>query len=104
MILWSSKPDPETRPGFPCTAFRWAVEYRGDPPTFGVVHQNQSGGEWDSSHTLFYGLAVCGPLRWGIHHDYYDGPHCSLNIGWIKILWGGDPRTGWCYKCMPRGE
>lgn len=37
---------------------------------------------------------------WGIHHTYYDGPHCSIHFGFLHINW--DPE--WCEKCMPSCE
>jgi hypothetical protein len=105
MILWRFKETPETREDFPCSAFRWVIETSYGPScmSIGVVHQYQykDTGEWHSSHTTVYEVGLARKFKFGREHWYYDGPHCSLSLGWLRFWWGGDPRTGWCKKCMP---
>lgn len=104
MILFKFKEHPETRPKFPCTAFRWTIQtnwFKGGGFQIGFVHQSQSNGEWCDSHTSVYALSLHRPASFGIEHYYYDGPHCSLSLGWLHVLWGGGIRSGWCKKCMP---
>ncbi len=106
MILWKSKEKPETRGDeLPCTAFRWVLEARRWKTGVGIgfVHQHKlrSTGEWRSSHTLTYEMNIMTPFYFGISHDYYDGPHCGLSLGYLRFNWCGDPRTHWCKKCMP---
>jgi len=99
---------------FPCDESRWALELTWFG--IGIVHQYKyrDTQKWNSSHTTAYGLCLWilngkkfrDPWYgvFGISHNYYDGPHCALNLGWLHIYWGGDPRTGWCKKCMPDND
>lgn len=76
---------PETRKGYPCTAFRWTFQVQKD--FIGFIHQAQSDGEWDDSHTLVNGLWYHGKWDWGFHHFWYDGPHCGFSLGPLRIQW-----------------
>jgi hypothetical protein len=87
------KESPETRKGFPCTAFRWTFQIQKD--FIGFIHQAQSSGKWHDSHTLVNGLWYHGIWDWGFHHFWYDGPHCNFGIGPLRIQWHNDN----CEKC-----
>ncbi len=87
------KETPETRKGFPCTAFRWTFQVQKD--FIGFIHQAQSDGEWDDSHTLVNGLWYHGEWDWGFHHFWYDGPHCGFSFGPLRIQWYNES----CKQC-----
>jgi hypothetical protein len=101
MILTRFRETPEIRKNCPCSAFRWTfqIEYN----FIGFIHQYNLNG-WKNSHTSVYGISIRKNFRFGIDHDYYDGPHCSLSIGLISFIWCGKPFTGWCKKCWPDDE
>jgi len=108
MLLWKFKEEPETRgPSYPCTAFRWVIEATLGRRHVAVVlinqHRWRSTGEWQSSHAACMGINITDHLDFGIKHMYYDGPHCSLSLGPVHIIWSGNPLTGHCDKCL-RGE
>ena len=48
--------EPETRPGFPCVAFRWTFQI--DADFVGFVHQHHIDGRWRDSHTNVTGAAL----------------------------------------------
>ena len=86
---------------------RWTLQSSLDRDgfDFGFVRQHRhQNGEWESSHTRVYLISLDRYFSWGISHFYYDGPHCSLSIGPFRFMWGGNPKTGWCQKCMPGGR
>jgi hypothetical protein len=84
---------PETRKGFPCTAFRWTFQVQKD--FIGFIHQAQSDGEWDDSHILVNGLWYHGKWDWGFHHFWYDGPHCGFSLGPLRFQWYNES----CKQC-----
>ncbi len=99
MILWRFKSEPETRgEGFSCSAFRWVLEVGNW--FVGLTNQYQINGEWQSSHTTIYHVGLRWPFRFGSEHFYYDGPHCTVNLGFAWIGWGGRN----CRKCMLEDE
>ncbi len=52
---------------------------------------------WYSSHVEVNGINLRKRFELGFDHNYYDGPHCSLSLGWILIYW-----CNWnCKKCIP---
>jgi hypothetical protein len=84
---------PETRKGYPCTAFRWTFQV--EKEFIGFIHQAQSDGEWHDSHTRVFGFQKMGTWRWGIDHFWYDGPHCVFSFGPLQFQWWNDK----CKKC-----
>jgi hypothetical protein len=106
LLTWGE--EPETRGDkYPCSAFRWALLTEADSArlTLAIAHQHRwkSTGEWHTAHWRFYGLSLARKFHAGIDHVWYDGPHCSLALGFLYILWSGNPLTGWCAKCEPTG-
>lgn len=126
MIIWKSKEELEDRPNFPCEKFRWIFEisiefgnsqnnkykniiinrfynlWKNFPYFYiGFVHQHKfpNNEKWYSNHATLYGISITNYFKLGIEHTYYDGPHCSLSIGFFHILWSGNPKTNWCKKC-----
>jgi len=79
------KEEPETRPNFPCTAFRWAFQIHWDFIGFG--HQHQIDGKWYGSHTMVYAIYVMKDWRLGFEHFWYDGPHCQFCLGPFRFQW-----------------
>ena len=111
MILWAGREEPEERKErdgspYPCEAFRWTFQASCSRhgASAGFVHQYKlrSSGEWCSSHVHCYELALMPSWRWGRAHLYYDGPHCSLSVGFLRVLWGGV--GGWCETCRAEEE
>jgi hypothetical protein len=77
--------EPETRPGFHCTAYRWTFQL--GLHTLALVHQHQIEGEWHDSHTRVWGLFWHGAWMWGPKHFWYDGPHCIFALGPVRVQW-----------------
>ena len=89
---------PETRPGFPCRAFRWSFQFGLDG--IGLIHQHHLSGVWNDSHTRVWGLFwhgawMCGPL-----HIWYDGPHCIWALGPFRVQTFNES----CRRCAGEGE
>lgn len=105
LLTWGE--EPETRGNhMPCDAFRWALEansWKGEGASLGIAQQHRfrNMSTWFSLHSRFYGVSLTRAFSFGVDHAYYDGPHCSLSLGFLHILWSGNPLTGWCEKCMP---
>jgi hypothetical protein len=99
MILWTGRPTAETEPaweGAPLRAWRWVFEVK--PWSLGFVEQyRQDDGEFGRRMVRYGIVYVSGSFRFGMDHDYYDGPHCQFSIGWLHVAWAPD----WCRKCMP---
>ena len=55
-----------------------------------------TGDEWQDNNACA-GVWLRWAWRWGVAHDYYDGPHCTLNLGPLVFLYA----FGWCEKAMP---
>ena len=79
------KEEPETRLGFPCTAFRWSFQL--DSDFIGIVHQHQINGDWNDSHTRVWAVYLMKDFLWGEEHFWYDGPHCLFSVGPIRFQW-----------------
>ena len=93
-MLIPFKEIPETRKGFPCIAFRWTFQI--SKSFIGFMHQAQSeDGEWLDSHVMINGVWYHGTWMWGIDHTWYDGPHCTLMIGPLRIQWYNET----CKEC-----
>lgn len=80
------------------SAWRWAFKIDTWSVGFNSEHRSRQTGEWNLSG-LYYEANVTRYFLWGFHHDYYDGPHCGLSIGWLHFNWSGNPWTYWCEKC-----
>ena len=96
MILLSFKESPETRgEHYPCSAFRWVLEYGRN--FVGLFHQAQDkkSGEWDSSHSRAWAVYIEKVWRFGPTHFWYDGPHCMFYFGPVIIQWNNPE----CKKC-----
>lgn len=111
MILWRGREEAETRheadgTPYPCDAFRWTFQASASRGglSAGFVHQHRfrSSGLWQDSHVHCYELALMPAWRWGRAHLYYDGPHCSLSVGFLRVLWGG--LHGNCDICRAEEE
>lgn len=80
--------------------YRWTLQTaRGRLwATIGFVHQYRSlpARAWHDGGG-YYELEVHLRPRFGSYHDYYDGPHCGLSLGFFSLHWSG----AWCDKCMP---
>lgn len=87
------KEEPETRKGWPCTAFRWTFQIEKD--FIGFIHQHHLSGEWYDSHTRVFQLWYHGKWRLGQDHFWYDGPHCQFAFGPFRIQWYNDH----CKEC-----
>jgi hypothetical protein len=87
------KEEPEVRPNFPCTAFRWSFQL--DLDFIGIVHQYQIENKWYDSHVMVYSVALLKDWKWGFDHFWYDGPHCFFSLGPIHFQWWNDS----CKKC-----
>lgn len=90
--------EPETRPGFPCRAFRWTFRVERWFIGFVAQHQWADSGGWEDSHTRVVGLH----FHWrywqlGPEHAYYDGPHCSFFVGPFSAQWFSHN----CDRCHP---
>ena len=101
MILVRFREHPETRTGFPCTAFRWTFQVSASAGLWvSLVHQHHLSGSWRDSHTRRVDLGLVPrfvmPQQ---EHGYYDGPHCSYAAGPFALQTGGNPFTGDCDKC-----
>jgi hypothetical protein len=104
LILFKFKEYPETRPGFPCEAFRWSIQSSWIKPigfelSFAHQHKYKGEPEWHTGHARNHGFGVFGPMRFGSSHFWYDGPHCSFSLGWLHLIWSGKPWSGRCQKC-----
>ena len=60
------------------------------------------GAPWDGHWFLAtrYFIVGFGHWRFGLNHVYYDGPHCSLGIGFVRFDWS----LRWCKRCDPDSE
>lgn len=92
-MLISFNEEPEIRPGFPCTAFRWTFQIKKD--FIGFVYQSQSNKRWHDSHTRVFGIFYHGIWDWGVDHYWYDGPHCLCSVGPFRIQWYNET----CKEC-----
>jgi hypothetical protein len=84
-MIIAFKEEPETRLGFPCTAFRWSFQL--DSDFIGIVHQHQINGDWNDSHTRVWAVYLMKDFLWGEEHFWYDGPHCLFSVGPIRFQW-----------------
>lgn len=55
--------------------------------------------EREDADGYYFGVYLSGPFQLGMFHNYYDGPHHALWLGWLSFGWS--PRR-WCEKCAPR--
>ena len=92
-MLIPFKEIPETREGFPCTAFRWTFQI--EKNFIGFVHQAKIKENWHDSHIRVFSISIMKNWLWGEHHFWYDGPHCLFSIGPIQFQWWNDE----CKKC-----
>jgi hypothetical protein len=67
----------------------------------GFIYQSKSvNQEWRNA-CLTAVVSLTSKFRLGLMHAYYDGPNCSLSLGWLRFFWSGNPWTGECKKCWP---
>lgn len=101
MILWRSRVDSETAisPGLEhlgLRAWRWVLE-------IGWIYVDLrhevrfSTGDWRPA-VRYYRADLTPRFAWGRDHAYYDGPHCSLSVGWLHFSWSPQAR---CWQCEP---
>lgn len=100
MRIWNGIPyDTETEPAWPgasIRSWRWVLEITFT--SIGLVHEytNDGGKTWSLANR-YYTLCITRHWTIGEYHLYYDGPHCSLSLGFLHYNWSSD----WCIKCMP---
>jgi hypothetical protein len=104
MIIYKFKEIPETRIGFPNSAFRWVFVIEKWSIGFEWQYKDKTNREWNTCHSQVYEIYFGKPFQFGTQHIYYDGPHCMFSLGLIHFCWGGNPFTGWCKKCMPDND
>jgi hypothetical protein len=55
------------------------------------------GGHWQPlakwARLDYLSIAIMQPFCFGYSHDWYDGQHHTIAIGWLRIGWGGRPLT-----------
>lgn len=84
----------ETRPGYPCKAFRWA--FRIEWGTIELVAQHcYADGRWHGSHTDRWAIDVAA-WRVGVDHFWWDGPHCVYRLGFLAFQ-RYNPNCAICY-------
>jgi hypothetical protein len=66
----------------------------------GFICQYKHGGEEWTNACLTFVVGLVRAFRIGKFHAYYDGPNCSLALGWLRFFWSGNPWTGVCKKCL----
>jgi hypothetical protein len=95
MILYKTKDIPDTRD----CAFYEAHRYVLDVYKFGISWTCQgklkSKNEYRSLHADDTGVEINSNFSFGFSHVYYDGPHCSLSLGWVHFRWNNFK----CKKC-----
>lgn len=107
MILFKFKEKPDLRGPPYQLAHRWIIETEGwkteDNKIYSIYltlyYKSRETGNWHGIHSEMWGFAIHKKWRWGSEHLYYDGPHCSLSLGFLTINWSGNPFTHWCKKC-----
>lgn len=52
--------------------------------------------EWMTDHATGFGVSTHPLWRWGFDHFWYDGPHCSFNLGRLQIWWSKPD----CKRCL----
>lgn len=80
-------------------ASRWVIEII--DWSFGIAlsyqfNSREESNKWISDHSNQYVISIGLPLKIGFDHFYYDGPHCSLHLGFLHFRWFSD----FCKKCM----
>lgn len=100
MILWRSKPTTETEirhEDLGRRSWRRVLEVT---PGFISFHKEARAEKkctewWGWSEYIV--LSWDTKWMWGSYHFYYDGPHCSLSLGWMTLAW-----QNWkCKRCCP---
>ena len=105
MILFKFNEEKEDRgESMPCLAFRWTFQVGKWWMGFVHQHQHKSDLKWNDNHSALYEISLVKSFRFHTQHIYYDGPHCMLQLGWLRFDYGGNPFTGWCYRCMPKQD
>ena len=61
-----------------------------------IFHDPPHSAEWRPA-CHYITLALVRKFEIGEAHDYYDGPHCCIKIGWLRVNYSWN----WCKKCMP---
>jgi hypothetical protein len=94
----------ETTPEFPeCgrRGWRWVIDagrwQRGVYISLDqqvIFHEHTDG--WHNGNR-YITLSLVRQFEVGEAHDYYDGPHCCIKLGWLRINYSWN----WCKKCMP---
>ena len=105
IVLWKFKEIPEDRGDYmPNAAFRWTFQIGWAWAGFVWQCRSRKTEKWRNSTAGYYVVRLWRRLWFGVRHDYYDGPHCMLSLGWLRFEWTGDLRDQWCTKCMPDSD
>jgi len=107
MILFKFKEEPDLRGPPYQLAHQWRIETdswklnnRKRYSIFLILYyKSRETEEWFGLHSEMWGFTFHKTWEWGIQHNYYDGPHCPLSLGFLTINWSGNPKTHWCKKC-----
>lgn len=99
MILFTWGQVTRHEPSFPTIeANRWSFQVQADRKcvTVGVHRQikfRDTG--WHDCASSYYMVVLGWAWSWGRGHMYYDGPHDSVDIGFLHFNWSGE----WCDRC-----
>ena len=100
IILWTGKTIPFGKlPDYVCVdAYRWVLEI--DSFCIGFMQQlrDKKDGHW-MDRGRYYSIWLNHYWSFGRHHMYYDGPHDSLNLGFLHFCWQPED----CDKCFREG-
>lgn len=106
MILWTSKETTEgNEESWRPRAHRWALQVGLFFAGLVLQYQPRGSNKWHDIDSDQWLLSFdWQPRFWmfGVHHVYWDGPHCFVALGPLRFQWR--PRDGWCEKCMPRNK
>lgn len=80
-------------------SWRWCLEFDWASISLNQYVKFESEQDWNFLQvpvSYFY-VALEKRFKFGSEHFYYDGPHCSFSLGFLRFYW----RYWWCKKCMP---
>lgn len=99
VTIWAGRPtnEPEPPPWLTaCRSWKWVLRVYWNRIGLDEMVLIPPATEWHLA-VRYVTVWLDRYWRFGMRHDYYDGPHCQFSIGPIHLGWS----LWWCKKCCP---
>lgn len=98
LFTWGEQTEPEVKfADMGKRSWRWALNVEFFSIGVWLQTSSERNNEWRFGPD-YYDVSVTKHFSLGQEHFWYDGPHCSFNLGFLHVNWSGSDSD--CERCL----